>query len=125
MSSVWAEASLTLGRLGACVADLTMAPEIVTNAVFDPAGAGRCEAGILAAAIGPHGLAVLAAKLAADAALLRAVVVKEQLVDDLPLRQLGALEASLLMLPVTAPRDPARAASATAQRAIASFSKRV
>jgi hypothetical protein len=118
MSSVWAEASLTLGRLGTRVAELTMSPEIVTNAVFDPPGAARCEAAILAAALGPHGLAVLAAKLAGDAALLRVVVMKEQLVDDLPLRQLGALEASLLMLPLTASRDPARAAGATAQRAI-------
>jgi hypothetical protein len=118
MSSVWAEASLTLGRLATRVAELTMSPEIVTNALFDPAGAARCEAAILSAALGPHGLAVLAAKLAGDAALLRVVVMKEQLVDDLPLRQLGALDASLLMLPLTASRDPSRAASATAQRAI-------
>jgi pimeloyl-ACP methyl ester carboxylesterase len=118
MSSVWAEASLTLGRLGARVAELAIAPEIVTNAMFDPAGAARSEAAILAAAIGPHGLAMLAAKLAGDAALLRAAVAKEQLVDDLPVRQLIALEASLLTLPLTASRDPTRAANATARRAI-------
>ncbi len=109
MSAVWAEAASTIGRLGLRVADLTVTAEIVTNAVFDPAGATRCETAILEAAVGPHGLAMLAAKLAADAALLRAVVAKEQLVDDFPIRQLAALEASLVTLPLTALRDPARA----------------
>jgi hypothetical protein len=119
MASVWAEAAATIGRLGFRVADLALTAEIVTNAVFDPAGAARCETAILDAAIGPHGLAMLAAALAADAALLRAVVAKEQLVDDFPIRQLAALEAALVSLPLTALRDPVRAARVTAQRAVA------
>ncbi|HTC69661.1 MAG TPA: hypothetical protein VK662_08840 [Acidothermaceae bacterium] len=119
MSSVWSEAASTFGRLGFRVAELTTAPEIVTNALFDPAGALRCEGAILAAALGPHGLAILAAKLAADSGLLRAVVVKEQLVDDLPARQVAALEASLLALPFTALHDPVAAASGVGKRAAA------
>jgi len=119
MSSVWSEAASTLGRLGYRVAELTMAPQIVTNAVFDPAGALRCEMGILAAAVGPHGLATLAARLAADSVLLRAVVVKEQLVDDLPARQVAALEASLLALPFSALHDPGAAVSSVGRRAMA------
>ncbi|HEY0868831.1 MAG TPA: hypothetical protein VGD55_00390 [Acidothermaceae bacterium] len=118
MSSVWAEAAATMARLGFRVADLAVTAEIVSNAVFDPAGAARCETAILDAAVGPHGLAMLAMKLAADAALLRAVVAKEQLVDDFPIRQLVALEASLVTLPLTAIRDPARATRVTAQRAV-------
>jgi hypothetical protein len=119
MSCVWAEAASSMGRLGYRVAELTVAPEIVANAVFDPAGAVRSEAAILAAAMGSHGLVMLAAKLAADSALLRAVVGKEQLVDDLPMRQLISLEASLLTLPLTVARDPALAGRLVGQRAVA------
>ena len=119
MSSVWSEAASTLGRLGYHVAELTMAPEIVMNTVFDPAGALRCEGAILAGAVGPRGLATLAVRLAADSALLRAVVVKEQVVDDLPARQVAALEASLLTLPLCAAHNPVAAASSVGHRAVA------
>jgi pimeloyl-ACP methyl ester carboxylesterase len=119
MSSVWSEAASTLGRLGYRVAELTVAPEIVTNTIFDPAGALRCEAAILAAALGPHGLAVLAARLATDSAHLRAVVIKEQLVDDLPARQVAALEATLVTLPFSVLHDPVAALGSAGRRTVA------
>lgn len=73
--------------MGALAAD----GSVVTNAFFDPAGAARAEISIAAASALPHGLAALAAAVAADALMLDAVVGKEQVVDDFPARQLLSL----------------------------------
>ena len=83
--------------------------ELLASAIFDPMGAARAEAGILRAAVGPHGLAALGASLAVDSVLLRAVVAKEQYVDDLPVHQVAALERWLVTLPMELALDPARA----------------
>ncbi|MGH8889887.1 MAG: hypothetical protein ACRDV3_09050 [Acidothermaceae bacterium] len=92
MSRVWRDTAETLARQAFSVASMATDGCIFSNAVFDPAGAARVETSIVAAAAVPHGLAALAAHLAADGLALEAVVVKEQLVDDFPLRQLLSLD---------------------------------
>jgi hypothetical protein len=119
MSAVWRAAASAIARLGVGVAGLAAAPEIVRNAIFDPGGAVRAEAGILAAAIGPRSLATLAAGLDIDAVLLAAVVAKEQIVDDLPLRQLWAVESWLIAAPVSFAVDPRGAAREGLERSAA------
>jgi hypothetical protein len=109
MSSVWAEAAAAMGRIGFQVAALAGSSELLASAMFDPMGAARAEAGILRAAVGPHGLAALSAELEVDSVLLRAVIAKEQYVDDLPLHQGVALERWLVTLPMELTVDPVRA----------------
>jgi hypothetical protein len=108
MSSVWGEAAASMGRIGCQVAALAGSPELLASAMFDPIGATRAEAGILRAAVGPRGLAALGASLEVDAVLLKAVIAKEQYVDDLPLHQVAALERWLVTLPLELTLDPAR-----------------
>ncbi len=108
MSAVWAEAAHTMARLGLGVAELAASHELVVNAVFDPVGASRAEAAILAAAVGPAGLVALGARMATDSLLLTALVEKERLVDNFPLRQLMDVEKWCAMLPVTFAIDPRR-----------------
>ena len=93
MSSVWGEAAATMARIGFQVAAIAGSSELLANAMFDPMGATRAEAGILRAAVGPRGLAALGASLEVDSVLLKAVIAKEQHVDDLPLQQVAALRA--------------------------------
>lgn len=119
MSAVWRAAASTVARLGARVAGLALAPEIARNAIFDPGGAVRAEASILAAAVGPRSLATLAAGLDIDAVLLETVVAKERLVDDLPLRQLWAVESWLITAPVSFAYDPRGAARIGVERSAA------
>jgi len=109
MSSVWGEAAAAMARMGFHVAALAGSSQLLANAMFDPMGATRAEAGILRAAVGPHGLAALGASLAVDSVLLKAVVAKEQYVDDLPVHQVAALERWLVALPLQLALDPARA----------------
>jgi hypothetical protein len=109
MSAVWSEAAASTARMGFQVAALVGSSELLANAIFDPMGAARAEAGILCAAVGPHGLSALAAGLEVDAMLLKAVIAKEQYVDDLPLHQVAALEQWLVTLPLESAIDPARA----------------
>jgi hypothetical protein len=109
MSSVWREAGASVARIGFHVASLAGSSELLANAMFDPVGATRSEAGILRAAVGPRGLTTLAAELEVDSVLLKAVIAKEQYVDDLPLHQLAAVERWLVSLPLALAIDPARA----------------
>jgi hypothetical protein len=109
MSSVWGEAAASMGRIGFRVAALAGSPELLAGAVFDPIGAARAETGILRAAVGPRGLAALGAGLEVDSVLLKAVIAKEQYVDDLPLHQVAALEQWLVTLPLELTADPTRA----------------
>jgi hypothetical protein len=109
MSSVWGEAAASMARVGFHVAALVGSPELLASAMFDPMGASRAEAGILRAAVGPHGLAALSATLEVDSVLLKAVIAKEQYVDDLPLHQVAALERWLVTLPLELAVDPTRA----------------
>ncbi|HEU5481385.1 MAG TPA: hypothetical protein VFU90_16175, partial [Candidatus Tumulicola sp.] len=74
--------------------------------MFDPIGAAHAELAILAAAALPHGLAALSAKFAADGLALEAVVLKEQLVDDFPLRELAAFDGWLATAAFRLPFDP-------------------
>jgi hypothetical protein len=99
MAGVWSEAAKSLARQGLSVAALAVEPAIAADAVFDPGGAARAEISILAAASVPHGLASLAARLAADSLALDAVVLKEQLVDDFPARKFLALGEWLASAP--------------------------
>jgi len=107
MSSVWGEAAAAVARIGFQVAALASSSDLLVNAMFDPMGATRAEADILRAAVGPHGLAALSAGLGVDAILLKAVVAKEQYVDDLPFGQVAALEQWLVALPIELALDPA------------------
>jgi hypothetical protein len=116
MAAVWRAAASTVARIGVGVAELAVAPEILADAIFDPAGAARAEAGILGAAVGPHSLTALAAELELDAVLLAAAVAKEQLVDDLPARQLWAVESWLVAAPAALAIDPVRAVHEGAAR---------
>ena len=109
MSSVWGEAAASMARTGLQVAALASSSDLLASAIFDPMGAARAEAGILRAAVGPRGLADLGVGLALDSVLLKAVIAKEQYVDDLPLHQVAALERWLLTLPLGLTLDPARA----------------
>ena len=109
MSSVWGEAAASMARIGLHVAALAGSPELLASAMFDPMGAARAEAGILRAAAGPRGLAALGASLEVDSVLLRAVIAKEQYVDDLPLHQVAMLEGWLVTLPLELAVDPTRA----------------
>ncbi len=109
MSSVWDEAAASMARTGFQVAALASSPELLASAIFDPIGATRAEAGILRAAAGPGSLAALSARLVIDSTLLRAVIAKEQYVDDLPLHQVAAFERCLVTLPMELTLHPARA----------------
>ena len=109
MSSVWAEAAASMARTGFHVAALAGSSELLAGAMFDPAGAARAEASILRAAVGPQGLAGLGARLEVDSILLKAVIAKEQYVDDLPLHQVAALERWLVGLPLELALGPRRA----------------
>jgi len=109
MSSVWGEAAASMARTGFHVAALAGSSELLAGAMFDPMGAARAEAGILCAAVGPRGLAALSAGLEVDSVLLKAVIAKEQYVDDLPLHQVAALERWLVALPLELTLDPSRA----------------
>lgn len=109
MSSVWGEAAAAMARTGFGVAALAGSAELLASAMFDPMGAARAEAGIVRAAVGPRGLAALSAGLEIDSLLLKAVVAREQYVDDLPFHQIGALERWLVALPLELALDPARA----------------
>ena len=97
-----------MARIGFQVAALAGSSELLANAMFDPMGATRAEAGILRAAVGPRGLAALGASLEVDSVLLKAVIAKEQYVDDLPLQQVAALERWLVALPIELAVNPAR-----------------
>jgi pimeloyl-ACP methyl ester carboxylesterase len=108
MSSVWGEAGAAMARIGFHVAALASSSELLASAMFDPMGAARAEAGILRAAVGPRGLAALSAGLDVDSVLLKAVIAKEQYVDDLPWHQVAALEQWLLTLPLELTLDPTR-----------------
>jgi hypothetical protein len=109
MSSVWREAATSMARIGCQVAALAGSPDLLANAMFDPLGATRAEAGILRAAIGSRGLTALAAELEVDSVLLKAVIAKEQYVDDLPVHQVAALQRWLVTLPIELAVDPTRA----------------
>ena len=119
MAAVWRAAASAIARLGASVAGLAVAPEIALNTIFDPAAAMRAEAAILVAVAGPRSLATLAAGLELDAALLATVVAKERLVDDLPLRQLWAVESWLIAAPESFALDPRGAARDGLERSAA------
>ncbi|HWF41441.1 MAG TPA: hypothetical protein VN683_05125 [Acidothermaceae bacterium] len=106
MSSVWGEAAAAMARTGFGVAALAGSAELLASAMFDPMGAARAEAGIVRAAVGPRGLAALSAGLEIDSLLLKAVVAKEQYVDDLPFHEIGALERWLVALPLELALDP-------------------
>jgi len=109
LSSVWGEAAASMARVGFSVAELAGSPELLASAMFDPMGAARAEAGVLRAAVGSRGLAALGASLEVDSLLLKAVIAKEQYVDDLPLHQAAALEQWLVTLPLELTLDPGRA----------------
>jgi pimeloyl-ACP methyl ester carboxylesterase len=119
MSSVWGEAATAMAGLGYRVAALATSPELIADALFDPRGALRSERAIVNVAAGPGGLAAMAASLAVDAVLLKAVVAKEKLIDDLPMRQLLGVQKWLLTLPVTLVADP----RSTIRRGLASFAE--
>ena len=106
MSHVWAAAAESLVRQAMSVASITTEPGLLADAVFDPLGAARAETAIVAAAAGPHGLAALATRLAADGFALEAVVVKERLVDDFPSHQLVAFDAMLVTATLRFPFAP-------------------
>jgi pimeloyl-ACP methyl ester carboxylesterase len=106
MSSVWSEAAATMARLGYRVAALSTSIDLLVDAVFDPGGAMRSERAIIDAAAGPGGLAPMAASLAVDALLLKSVVAKEKLVDDMPIHQLLGVQQWLATLPVTLLVEP-------------------
>jgi hypothetical protein len=106
MAHVWSAAAKSLARQAFSVASLAADAGMVANAALDPIGAARAEAAILAAAAAPHGLAAMSAKFAADALALEAVVVKERLVDDFPLRELAAFDDWLMCAPFRLPVDP-------------------
>jgi hypothetical protein len=98
-----------MARIGFQVAAIAGSSELLANAMFDPMGATRAEAGILRAAVGARGLAALGASLEVDSVLLKAVIAKEQYVDDLPLQQVAALERWLVTLPIELAVNPTRA----------------
>jgi hypothetical protein len=108
MSAVWGEAAASMARIGFHLGALAGSSELLANAMFDPMGAARAEASILRAAVGTHGLTALSARLEVDSALLKAVIAKEQFVDDLPFSQTAALERWLLRLPVELTLAPGR-----------------
>ena len=106
MSRVWEDAAKSVARQAVSVAALAAEPCVAANAVFDPMGAAHAEMAILAAAAAPHGLAALSAKFAADGLALEAVVVKEELVDDFPIRELAAFDSWLATAAFRLPFDP-------------------
>jgi hypothetical protein len=106
LARVWAAAADAFGRLSLRVAVLTLSPAIFEGAAFDAFGAARAQAALTAVALGPSGLAGLAAVLAADAVHLDAVVAREQLVDDLPVTQLAALGRWLVVAGWRLPTSP-------------------
>jgi pimeloyl-ACP methyl ester carboxylesterase len=109
LSRVWDAAARRLARQALSVAALAADPAIALEAAFDPLGAARSERAILSASAVPHGLAALSVRLAADAVALDAVVVKEQVVDDFPARELAAFGRSLATAWIALPLDPAAA----------------
>lgn len=107
LSKVWYQTAELLTRQALLVTQAVAEPWMLTNACFDPLGAVRAEKAIVVAAGAPHGIAALAARLAADSVALEAVVVKEQFVDDLPGRQIERLESALVAAPFRFPLTPA------------------
>jgi hypothetical protein len=103
MARAWADAARSLAGQALSVASLAAEPCIATNSVFDPIGAAHAETSILAAAAMPHGLAAMSAKLAVDGVALEGVVLREEFVDDFPLRELmdfdGWLATAAFRLP--------------------------
>lgn len=106
MAHVWADTAKSLAGQAVSVASLAAEPCIATNAVFDPMGAAHAETSILAAAAIPHGLAAMSARLAADGVALEGVVLKEELVDDFPIRELAAFDEWLATAAFRLPFDP-------------------
>ncbi len=106
MSRVWAAAAKSLAGQALSVVSLAGEPCIATNAVFDPVGAAHADVAILAAAAVPHGLAAMSAKFAADGLALEAVVLKEEFVDDFPVRELAAFDGWLTTAAFRLPFDP-------------------
>lgn len=106
MSRVWEAAANSLAHQALSVASLAWAPGIAANAAFDPIGAARAEMAVLAAAAVPHGLAAMSAKFAADGVALEAVVLKEEFVDDFPVRELAAFDGWLTTAGFRLPLDP-------------------
>lgn len=100
LAKVWSSAARSLATQALSVAALAVEPAIVANAVFDPLGAARLERSITASVAAPRGLAALAAKLERDRLRLEAVVAKEQLVDDFPVRQVETIAGWWATAPV-------------------------
>jgi hypothetical protein len=90
------------------VAALAAEPAVVANAVLDPLGAARLERSIMASVAAPRGLAALAAKLERDGLRLEAVVAKEQLVDDFPMRQVETIAGWLATAPIRLSWSPSQ-----------------
>jgi pimeloyl-ACP methyl ester carboxylesterase len=122
MSRVWSAAARSLAWQAAAVTSLAGDARSFTDAILDPLGALRVESRIVAAALGPHGLATLAERLGADALALDAVVLKEQLVDDFPLDQLAAVGGWLVTAPLHLPFAP-RSTLATGRRDLAQLAQ--
>jgi hypothetical protein len=108
MSQVWAAAARSFASQALSVASLAAESCLVSNAVFDPIGAVRAETSIVAAAAVPHGLAALSARFAVDGLALEATVLKEQVVDDFPLRALADFDEWLATAAVRFPFAPGR-----------------
>ncbi len=119
LSAVWGAAARALAAQGSAVALLAAEPAIAENAVFDPLGAARVEWHLAAVVTGPHGLLSVSARLGFDALALQAVVRKEQLVDDLPVAQLGRLAEWLAVAGFRLPFAPAATAHEGAADAVA------
>jgi predicted esterase len=119
LSRVWAAAARSVGLQALGAARLSAEPAMFENALLDPAGAANAEVRILEAADGPNGLATLAARLALDALSLEAVVTKERLVDDLPIRQLLGVEQWLVTAPALVCLSPRQTVHAGQQRFLA------
>ncbi len=107
MARVWQHAAKSLAGQAVSVASLAAEPGIAADAVFDPMGAAHAATSILAAAAIPHGLAAMSAKFAVDGVALEAVVLKEEFVDDFPVRQLAAFDDWLATAAFRLPFDPA------------------
>ena len=107
LARVWFTASEALAAQALQVAALAADPVLAANAVFDPAGAARLELRLLATISGARGISRLSFELAADAARLESVVVKERLVDGFPIRQLLRLGGWLALAPVRLAAAPA------------------
>ena len=127
LAHVWSAAARALAGQAAAVAAVGVEPAIAANAVLDPIGAARLEYRLgvaLTGGSGGAGLAVLAARLAADAVALDAVVTRERLADDLPIAQVATVGRWLATTALRAGTDPVaaaagwRASARTGERAV-------